>query len=613
MKTLRRLVKTVAILILAMDRIVTAEAIPRPEFPQPQFERADWLNLNGPWEFEFDDEDQGLTERWEMRRKFSRTIIVPFAFEGSKSGIGDATTFHPVVWYRRGFRIPSQWKGRRVLLNFGAVDYRATVWLNTRELGRHEGGHVPFRFDITDLLEGKDNVLTVRAEDPPVDRSIPRGKQSTSRASFGMYYTRTTGIWQTVWLEAAGSSFLERARITPDQSGSVQFDLRVARPRPGLELRIRIHSAGQMQAEVTAPPVGSSVSARALISSRKLWSPESPHLYDVTFELISAGDVLDRVKSYFGFRAVSVEGRRVAINGQPVYLKMVVDQGYWPGSTMTPPSDEAIQFDIQAVKDMGFNGARKHQKLEDPRYLYWADRLGLLVSSEMANAFRFDEESMARFQREWREAIERDYNHPSIFVWTPINESWGVQSLREARPQAYLKSLVWMTRGFDSTRLVVDNDGYQHTDLTDLFTLHAYSPTGSLLARRYKDLGKPGAPVPVGENQRLAPLPAPLIPGHQYNGSPLILSEFGSVAYAFPGQQVRDTVWGGRERVEKTSASALARLRTLYEAIAAIPAITGVCYMQLTDTEDELNGLLTADRRHKYDPRLLRELNAMLR
>jgi beta-galactosidase/beta-glucuronidase len=283
---------------------------------------------------------------------------------------------------------------------------------------------------------------------------------------------------------------------------------------------------------------------------------------------------------------------------------MILDQGYWPESTITPPSEEAIKFDIEATKKMGFNGARKHQKVEDPRYLYWADKLGFLVSGEIANAYEFDPDYAARFTREWIEAVERDYNHPSIIMWVPVNESWGTPNLRDPQQQNHLKANYWLTKSIDATRLVIENDGWEHVDTMDLFTIHDYSGTGERLYEKYKDLGKPGARI--ANNAR-----AILLPGYQYNGSPFLLSEFGGIAYIPEGVKVPGDAWG-YAGVEKTKEAALARLRGLYQAIARIPAFGGICYTQLTDVEQEVNGLLTYDRKYKFDAEAIREINNLL-
>ena len=598
--------------LLALVAVIAAgvngagrQAPPRAEYPQPQFERADWLTLNGPWQFEFDDTNAGLDGNWGAGTKaFGRTITVPFAFETRLSGIGD-TSFHPWVWYRRTFTVPAGWQGRRVLLRFGAVDYHATVWINGVRAGEHEGGHTPFSFDVTPMLTPGSNTVTVRAFDPPTDRYIPRGKQYWEPQSRSIFYTRTSGIWQPVWIEATGESYLERVRITPSLDGTVRFEGRILRPQPDLELIARIRSRDREVATASGMADGPRVTIAAAVTNPRWWSVGSPNLYDVTFELRRAGTTLDRVASYFGFREVGVEGNRMTLNRNPIYSKLVLDLGYWPESTLTPPTDEAIQYDIKVTKEMGFNGARKHQKLEDPRFLYWADRMGFLVSSEMANAYLYDEQYVGRFTREWVEAVERDYNHPSIVMWVPINESWGTPNPRDPRQASHLKALYTLTRSLDATRLVIDNDGWEHTDMTDLFAIHDYARSGDMIFEKYKVLGTPGARVP--DNARAA-----LIPGYEYNGTPIYLSEFGGIAFIPPGHQVPKEAWG-YSGVEKTPEQALARLRGLYEAIARIPAFAGLCYTQLTDVEQEVNGLLTYDRKMKFEAKEIKSINDLVR
>jgi beta-galactosidase/beta-glucuronidase len=584
------------LLCLGAATILAAQPVPRPEYPQPQFEREEWLNLNGTWEFEF-SESTGAPER------FSRSIIVPFCPESKLSGIADPS-FHPGMWYRRSFTVPRDWKDKHVLLHFGAVNYWATVWVNGAIAGQHEGGQTPFQFDITSLFHTGSNTVAVHAEFPPTDRYIPRGKQYWEPKSRSIYYTRTSGIWQTVWLEPVAAAHLDSVRINPSNDGLVTIYAHVEGVQPGLELRSTASSNGTVVAATTAPVNSPRVSASFTVNQPKLWSPDFPNLYDLAFELVRNGQVLDRVKSYTGFRSVSTRNDRVLLNEHPYYLKMVLDQGYWPDSILTPPSDEAIQYDIRMTKEMGFNGARKHQKLEDPRYLYWADKLGLLVSSEMANAFGFDDQAAARFTREWMQAVGRDYNHPSIVIWVPINESWGVPDLEERRQRNYLKALYDLTRAFDSSRLVVDNDGWEHTDHTDLFNIHDYARTGDILASKYKDIGRPGASIP--DNARPA-----LAPGAKYNGSPVVLSEFGGVAFIPPGHNVPEESWG-YSGVEKTDSDALTRLRGLYTSISKVPGFAGICYTQLTDIEQEINGLMTYDRKPKFDTRLIREMNELL-
>jgi beta-galactosidase/beta-glucuronidase len=581
-----------------------AAAVPRPEYPQPQFERERWLSLNGSWEFAFDDANAGLDADWAaVGKPFGRNITVPYCFESRLSGIGD-TSFHPWVWYRRTVSVPEEWKGQRVLLHFGAVNYWALVWVNGKLAGGHEGGNTPFTLDVTPLLKAGANVLTVRSHFPPTDRGIPRGKQYWEPKSKDIFYTRTSGIWQSVWMEAVGASYLERVKITPALDGTVRLDWAIARPQADLEVTVAASFEGRPAASATGRANGARATALLSIDAPRLWSPQSPHLYDVTLELRRGGTLLDRVHSYFGFRRVTAEHGKVLLNGDPIFLKMVLDQGYWPESILTPPTDEAIQYDIRMAKEMGFNGARKHQKLEDPRYLYWADRMGFLVSSEMANAYEFDDGYVERFTGEWAAAVERDYNHPSIIIWAPINESWGVPDLRDPRQQNHLKSLYALTHSLDDTRLAIDNEGWEHTGTTDLFAIHDYARTGELLYEKYKDVGKPGFGVPNDGR-------AALLPGYQYNGSPVALTEFGGIAFIPPGHDAPAEAWG-YSGVEKTADGALERLRGLYGAIARIPGFAGLCYTQLTDVEQEINGLMTYDRKPKFDVKRLREINALV-
>lgn len=568
--------------------------------------RSAWLSLNGQWSFEFDDAGKGLLEDWAAAgKKFSKSIVVPFCFESSRSGIGD-TSFHPVVWYQRSFTVPAEWKGRSVLLNFGAVDYQAEVWVNGRSAGSHEGGNTPFKFDVTPLLKPGANTVTVRAWDPPTDRAIPRGKQYWEPKSRGIFYTRTSGIWQSVWLEAAGASRIDSLKIDASISGAVDFQTRIANPEAGLTLAYTVKSGETVIAIGTgAVAEGKYAAAGAFVRSPRLWSVERPNLYDVTLQLKKGETVVDTVQSYFGFRKVALENGRVTINGRPVYLKFVLDQGYWPESLLTPPSDEAIQYDIRMTKEMGFNGARKHQKLEDPRFLYWADKMGFLVSDEMANAYLFDEQYVQRFQKEWLEAVERDINHPSIIIWAPLNESWGVPDVTDPRQQSHLRALYHMTKSMDPSRLVIDNEGWQHTEATDLFAVHDYTANfEGLKARWAKVEVKPGAALPPHGVNYLAP-------GNVYNGSPLYLSEFGGIAYILPGSKVPEEAWG-YSGVEKTPEAALNRLSGQYEAISQSPII-GICYTQITDVEQEINGLMTYDRKPKFDVKKLKEMNDRLK
>jgi beta-galactosidase/beta-glucuronidase len=578
---------------------------PRPDYPRPQFVRADWMNLNGLWKFRTDDQNIGLDQRWFSSTDYPAEILVPFSVESDMSGIGDRD-FHPCVWYQRTFDIPEAWAGSQLRLHFGAVDYRATVWVNGIVVASHEGGHTPFSCDITGALRAEGNMVVVRAEDPPTDRYIPRGKQHWEAKAVSIFYARTTGIWQTVWLEPVPASYLESVRITSNTEGIVSFSAKIAGPVPSQFVRIEIHDGeGRILASSMSLADGPRALASAYLSEPRLWSPDSPHLYGVRIELHGPDGRIDAVDSYFGIRSIAAQDGKVLLNGTPIFLKTVLDQGYWPESNLTPPSDEAIQADIRRVKELGFNGVRKHQKVEDPRFLYWADRIGLFVAAEMANAYLFNEDAIARMTREWIEVVSRDYNHPCIIIWTPVNESWGVPNLTDRRQQAHLKALYYLTKSLDDTRLVIDNDGWEHTEVTDLFAIHDYTPTGQDFLLRFQNVAQ-GLPIPLYGKLYLAS-------GQRYNGSPILLWEFGGIGFILPEDQaeVPENSWG-YSGVEVNQQAALARMRGLYEAIARISQIAGVCYTQLYDVEQEVNGLMTYDRRMKFDCNAIREINSLL-
>ena len=582
-----------------------SDSLPRPEYPRPQFVRNEWLNLNGTWEFRFDDHIVGLDQRWfSAAAEFPERILVPFSFESVASGIGDRA-FHSCVWYRRSFEIPAAWDGKRVLINFGAVDYRATVWVNGIVVAWHEGGHTPFSADITGALLPEKNIVVVRAEDPPTDRYIPRGKQHWEETPASIFYARTTGIWQTVWLEPVSISHLLNVRITSTVEGAVAVSAKINSPAQSQFVTISIAEQGRILASALSLADGPVATVSAHISHPKLWSPDRPHLYDLRIELRGPDQLLDTIDSYFGIRSIAAQDGKVLLNGDPVYLKTVLDQGYWPESNLTPPSDQAIQDDIRRTKELGFNGVRKHQKVEDPRFLYWADRMGLLVAAEMANAYLFNSDAVARMTREWIEVVSRDYNHPSIVIWTPVNESWGVPNLSNPRQQAHLKALYYLTKSLDNTRLVIDNDGWEHTEVTDLFAIHDYTRTGAELLSRFQNITQ-GLPLPLYGKLYVAP-------GYHYNGSPILLWEFGGIGYILPEDcaTVPANSWG-YSGVEQDRDAALSRMRGLYTAVAAIRQIAGICYTQLYDVEQEVNGLMTYDRRMKFDPEAISAINALL-
>jgi beta-galactosidase/beta-glucuronidase len=584
--------------------------IPRPEYPRPQFQRSHWLNLNGEWQFDFDDADCGLIERWYDAHNFSRSILVPFAYQAPLSGIG-TNDIHDVVWYRRVFSIPDSWAGQHIHLHFEAVDYHATVWVNGILAVVHEGGHTPFSVDVTRLLNPSDNSLVVRAADITSDRGQPRGKQYWERDSAAIFYTRTTGIWQTVWMEPVPDLRIDHLKLIPqleDSSLRIEYQL-AGNISSSYQIVATIHSEGKPIVADMLTTDGSSevktwggdpyVQSHTLTfpadSSVQRWSPESPHLYDLTLQVKRDEQVVDTVQSYFGMRSVQIEDGKLLLNGAPYYLKFVLDQGYHPEGILTFPSDEAIRHDIELTKAMGFNGARKHQKVEEARFLYWADKMGLLVWGEMANCYLYSEAAIQRVAQEWQVAVRRDYNHPCIMVWVPLNESWGVPNLLgDARQAQHLVALYALTRSIDPTRPVISNDGWEHAR-TDLLTIHDYEGSGDILRGRYATLESILAAQPA---KRVLTLP-----GHEYTGQPILLTEFGGIGYRKGAQQG----WG--YTTAENDEDFIQRYRAVVEAVYSSPHIQGFCYTQLTDVEQEINGLLTYDRQPKVPVEVIRQIN----
>jgi len=566
-------------------------------YPRPQLVRQTWLPLNGRWEFAI---DQDAAWRRPSDARFDRVIEVPFSPETPASGVRD-TGFYSAVWYARDVDVEPDATGGRVLLHFGAVDYHTTVWVNDALVGEHEGGYTPFCFDITDaLVPGRAQRLIVRAFDDPQDLAKPRGKQDWQLDPHSIWYPRTTGIWQTVWMEQVPATWIGRLRWTPNlERWEIGLEAEVSgRAHDRLRLHVRLSVGDMLIADDTYAVVGTSVHRRIALSdpgiddyrNELLWSPHSPRLITADIELwADRGDRLDRVQSYTALRAVAVQGDRFVLNGRPFPLRLVLDQGYWPASGLTAPDDDALRKDVELARTMGFNGVRKHQKIEDPRFLYWADRLGLLVWEEMPSAYRFTQSSIARVTREWTAAMERDSSHPCIIAWVPINESWGVPNLPDNPAERhYVRGLYHLTKTLDPTRPVIGNDGWESV-ATDIMGIHDYDDAPQRIARRYRAeevlprlfrRERPGGRVLVLE-------------GQPQSDQPIVLSEFGGICYA-PNT---DGVWGYSR---SASAKQFARQYSeLLHVVRRLNILAGFCYTQFADTYQEANGLLYADRTPK--------------
>ncbi|HEY8456013.1 MAG TPA: glycoside hydrolase family 2 TIM barrel-domain containing protein [Actinopolymorphaceae bacterium] len=588
--------------------------------PRPQVRREQWIDLCGEWEFATDDDDRGVAERWfdtgsgAAEGVFDRTIVVPYPPESKLSGIGD-TGYHPVVWYRRTFAAPTLPPDGRLLLHFGAVDYQASVWVNGEFLGGHTGGHTPFTLDVTGVLSGTGpQTVVVRAEDRPTDVSQPRGKQDWRTEPHGIFYDRTTGIWQPVWLEPVADNHVTTLHWMPDLPASrVGVELRLDRvPAEPLTVRVRLRKGDRELAseqvtvtdqvayvDVSVPALRHQMDRRTL-----LWSPESPNLIDADLTVTAAdGRVVDRLTSYLGLRSVGFRDGRFLLNGQPYYLRMVLEQGYWPQSHLAAPGVDALRREVELIKELGFNAARIHQKVEDPRFLYWCDRLGLLVWGEMANAFEYSRRAVERLVSEWLEVVRRDLSHPCIVAWVPLNESWGVPDIEtEPDRRHYANALYHLTKALDPSRPVISNDGWELAE-TDIFGVHDYSPDGKSLRERW---GDPDAVrrslFETGPGRRKVVLGTPDDPAYQ-RGQPVVITEFGGLSYAPEAGQK----WFGYGTVSSAE-EYLAKFTEIVTALLDSTEVAGFCYTQLTDTLQERNGLLDEDRNPKLPIEAIREV-----
>jgi beta-galactosidase/beta-glucuronidase len=564
-------------------------------YPRPQLQRAIWYSLNGTWDVSLDPD---ATWRVPPDVQWSEQIQVPFAAEAPASGIG-YTGFFTACWYRCRIDLPHTPDGNRWLLHFGAVDYMATVWINGIYVGDHEGGNSPFTLDITDRVAAEQCEIVVRAEDDPHDLAKPRGKQDWRLEPHSIWYPRTTGIWQTVWLECVPQTRIGRLAFTPNLARwevGVEACLEGEHRAP-LRLGVKLRHGSTVLAVDTYELVngevhrGIALSDPGIDDSRNelLWSPEAPTLLDVQVELWGErGELLEVVHSYLGLRSATVQGDKFLLNGRPYVLRMVLDQGYWPGGGLTASNDEALRRDVQLAREMGFNGVRKHQKIEDPRYLYWADRLGLAVWEEMPSAYRFTRVSVQRLSREWTQVIQRDYSHPCIIAWVPINESWGVPNLPDnPRERHYVQALYHLTKTLDPTRPVVGNDGWEST-ATDIIGIHDYDDQPDRIARRYHadDIlprlfkrERPGGRLLVLE-------------GHPHADLPLMLTEFGGIALA-------PSTGGWGYSACATPEEFANQYEQLLDVVRNLGLLAGFCYTQFADTYQEANGLLYADRTPK--------------
>ncbi|MGC9350070.1 MAG: glycoside hydrolase family 2 protein [Anaerolineae bacterium] len=567
--------------------------LPRPEYPRPQFKREPWMNLNGKWTYVFDFGKSGRERDFQASTGFGEMpdggeITVPFCPESALSGVGHKD-FIEMMWYHREIKVPTDWAGKHVILHFGAVDYECEVFIDGKSVGRHWGGTVAFSFDVTDyVVFGETHDLVVYSRDETRSGEQPGGKQSPRYKSFGCHYTRTTGIWQTVWMEAVADVGLQDVRIVPDlDGGRFLVQPRFYALRAGLKFRATLKDGDSIVIQVEQDAVDG-VSLILPVTDPRPWGPGDPFLYDFVFEVVDGDSIVDTVESYAGLRKIHIERNRIFLNNEPIYLRLVLDQGFYPDGIWTAPSDEALRRDIELSMQAGFNGARLHQKVFEPRFHYWADRLGYLTWGESSSwgIDVTDPVSARNFLSEWREIVTRDYNHPSIIAWTPFNETRGGRGHpQHARLHVDAYDL---THDLDPTRPVNDASGYVHVK-TDIWTVHSYNQDpASLRAQLAID---PDAGVWRNfPDEEVA-----------YDGQPYVIDEFGGIKW-IPREDLvfAEDSWGYGDD-PTTLEEFYARLEGLVDAVLSHDHICGFCYTQLTDIEQEQNGIYNYDRTEKFD------------
>ena len=609
--------KRIILAALALLASVSVMAqLPRAEYPRPQFERAEWQNLNGEWSYTLDPVKTGWERGLKDSKGFDGKIIVPFAPESKLSGV-EHKEFIPCIWYQREIAIPAEWAGKDVVLNFGAVYYESEIYIDGKFVDRHFGGSDSFSVDITSFVKaGQKHSLVVNAKSDLRSRMQSAGKQSLRHGPFECMYTRTTGIWQTVWMEAVAPSGIKRVKISTDIDRSVvAMEFTMRRNASGDMLTINVKDNGKVVATDCGPVASGSV-VMLPIKKAKLWSPESPFLYDVEFELKNAaGEVIDRATSYFGMRKIHTDGNKIYLNNEPYYQRLVLDQGFYPDGVWTAPSDEALRHDIEMSKEAGFNGARLHQKVFEERFHYWADKLGYLTWGEAPSwgLDANDVEAARNFLMEWRNLVVRDMNHPSIVTWTPFNEEFWPDETQYPR---FIVDAYTITKQLDPSRPVNTVSGGQHI-VTDIWTEHHYEQNpdklreiiynnGNMYVRRHsvqaRHRGNVGFNRPVLNDPYTFPT---------YKGDiPYILDEFGGIK-CMEANPAKDGAWGYGDAAQ-TKEDFYKRLEAQVRGLIEMSdKMWGYCYTQLTDVMQEQNGIYYYDRGVKYDMERVRKIFQM--
>ena len=561
----------------------------RQEHPRPDRHRDTWINLNGTWDFEIDNAKVGLYKKFQERSSLDSKINVPFSPESILSGIGN-TDFMNAVWYRRNIDVPSEWAGKRIILHIDACDYATTVFVNGKEIGKHRGGYTSFSFDITSFLNEEGNYITVYAEDDIRSDKQFAGKQSVQLESIGCYYTRTTGIWQTVWLEAVEQAYVVSYKAYPNISNSsVALEVKTVGAKVGDLLRVKVTYGGKAMGEIETKIASASEFVNIDLAEKHLWECGAGRLYSLSFELTSDGktDVMD---GYFGLREVKLtKDKGLQINSKTVFGRFVLDQGFYPDGIITAPSDDALIFDIEASMKCGFNGARLHQKVFEPRFLYHADTHGYMVWAEAGN-WGFDHTEFSNIEHclpEWMEEVERDFSHPSVIGWCPFNETWDKNN--RCQSIALIDMVYDVTKMLDNTRPVIADSGSFPTTRTDVHDVHDYEQDPELLRSYYAEIDKGILLDQLARQSKLQVFKKEL---------PVFVSEYGGIKWVMEEDAAS---WGYGKSVT-TEDEFFERLKKLTDVFLENPYIFAYCYTQLTDVEQEKNGLLTYDRRFKFEP-----------
>ena len=566
----------------------------KEEYPRPQLWRPDYRILNGEWDFAFGEgENESLLScGFDGKMK----INVPFTYQTAMSGIGTEER-HDEVWYSRSLCLDENEIQGRVILHLEGCDYETDVWVNGCHIGSDTGGYHRLSFDMSDAIHSGDNKLVIRARD---DYSVekPRGKQRSKDANYGCWYTDTTGIYKTAWVEFVSDTYIKEIVINPNANeGNVNISCQIEGALQENVLSATVTYNNKIVGKGSAAINNGATELTIRISEDEpihLWSLDDPNLYEVELSLGKS----DIVKSYFGLRNIDIADGKIFLNGKELYQKLALDQGYWRESLLTPPSEGALVQDIIDMADMGFNGVRKHQKVEDERYLYYADIMGFIVWAEMPSMYSNTENSRKVFEREWILAVNQQRNHPCVFAWVPFNESWGIEEIKTDKVvQDFVNDMYYKTKEIDKTRPVITNDGWEHT-ISDILTIHHYEQDGVKLHGYYDSIEKCGAEKWESHHK------GAFADGYGYTGQPIIISEFGGTAF------VSDTVgenWGYGVGVNNFD-EFYARFESLIDAIDSLPYSCGYCYTQVTDVQQEVNGLLDFDHKSKFDKAKMKKI-----